>query len=253
MAQLITAIKDTWLKKTTNMAFLLSEKSGEKSKVEEGRSFGVKQQVQAKGRHLQCELDYGAGTWWIYSPHWDIEEFKVAGNNVEAIYQDAMAFMLQWEGGYVNHPNDRGGATNRGVIQRNYDAYRRSEGLPTRSVRYIETGEVKEIYRTRYWEASKANILAERSREVAIVHFDWAVNSGVSRAMRTLQECLRTTPDGVWGANTEAAWKSSNPSEILNCYLQRREQLYRLWGRGSQLVFLNGWLNRLNSLKRTIG
>jgi len=42
--------------------------------------------------------------------------------------------VLKHEGGYVNHPKDPGGATNKGVIQRTYDTWRKSMGLAPRSV-----------------------------------------------------------------------------------------------------------------------
>ena len=51
-----------------------------------------------------------------------------------AEFIDALPFVLQWEGGYVNHPNDPGGATNKGVTQKVYDAWRAKNGLPAREV-----------------------------------------------------------------------------------------------------------------------
>lgn len=158
-------------------------------------------------------------------------------------------FVLRWEGGYVNHPNDRGGATNKGVIQSTYNAYRDDKGLSRRSVRHISNDEVQEIYRDRYWKAARCHEIAERSESLAIAHFDWAVNAGTGRAIKTLQECTGTIVDGVWGPNTRKSFEATNPNQVLNCYLNRREQLYRRWGRGSQAVFLDGWLNRLNDLR----
>ena len=45
-------------------------------------------------------------------------------------FQRILPYLLQDEGGYVNDPADRGGATNKGVIQRTYDAYRKGKGMP---------------------------------------------------------------------------------------------------------------------------
>jgi hypothetical protein len=50
-------------------------------------------------------------------------------------FDAAMPFVLRWEGGFVNHPNDPGGATNKGVTQKVYDGWRTSRGQGTRSVR----------------------------------------------------------------------------------------------------------------------
>ena len=40
------------------------------------------------------------------------------------MFERALTFVLRWEGGYVDHPADPGGATNYGVTQRTYDAWR---------------------------------------------------------------------------------------------------------------------------------
>jgi lysozyme family protein len=66
-------------------------------------------------------------------------------------FERALEFTLQWEGGYVDHPNDPGGATNKGVTQGVYDAFRKARGLPTRPVRELSTEECREIYYQHYW------------------------------------------------------------------------------------------------------
>lgn len=95
--------------------------------------------------------------------------------------------VLAEEGGYVNDPHDRGGETNRGVTQRTYDSWRRARGLRVQSVRYISETEVRSIYRERYWDLIRADRLPSG---VNFVVFDWAVNSGVSRAVKGLQQAL---------------------------------------------------------------
>ena len=58
-------------------------------------------------------------------------------------FQESLPFILRWEGGYVNHPNDPGGPTNKGVTQKVYDAWRRRQGLPTCDVKLIEDQEAR--------------------------------------------------------------------------------------------------------------
>ena len=53
-------------------------------------------------------------------------------------FDASLPFILRWEGGFVDHPADRGGATNKGVTQRVYDAWRARQGQAPRSVRLIE-------------------------------------------------------------------------------------------------------------------
>ena len=63
-----------------------------------------------------------------------------------ADFERALDFVLEVEGGYTNDPVDRGGATNKGILQRVYDRYRKAEGLRPADVRRIlnmEAGKLK--------------------------------------------------------------------------------------------------------------
>ncbi|RTH00928.1 hypothetical protein CSW50_10075 [Thermus scotoductus] len=100
-------------------------------------------------------------------------------------FERALAFVLRWEGGYSDHPDDPGGATNYGITQATYDAWRKRQGLPTRPVREISMDEVRAIYRTRYWDPLPARY-AEKDPPLALALFDYAVNSGLGAARRAL-------------------------------------------------------------------
>jgi len=108
-------------------------------------------------------------------------------------YQTALAAVLKHEGGYANHPRDPGGATMKGVTQRVYDAFRRNKSLPTRLVRDIADDELQAIYRRQYWDATSCDDLPSG---VDYAVFDFAVNSGVSRAATYLQTVLGVGVDG---------------------------------------------------------
>jgi lysozyme family protein len=127
-------------------------------------------------------------------------------------FQITTDWLLVHEGGYVNHPKDPGGATNRGVIQRTYDAYRVRKGLDKRSVKLITNEEVWEIYKTQYWNPIAGDLLPS-GLDYAV--YDFSVNSGASRAIRFLQELLRVKVDGVIGNATLAAIQGHNNIEQL--------------------------------------
>lgn len=170
------------------------------------------------------------------------------------IYDLALEQVLKWEGGYVNHPNDPGGATNFGVTQRVYNAYRRREALTTRSVRHINRTEVEEIYRDRYWQLARCD---KMPAFLAMSHFDWSVNTGRKRAMRHLQQVIGTTADGIWGPNTKEALRRAlnarGEDKVLYQYLARRERYYEWLGSKPRFrVFRRGWMNRLNDLRREL-
>ena len=171
----------------------------------------------------------------------------------KSAFSTALNFVLRWEGGYVNHPADPGGETNYGVTRSVYSHYRKSKGLVDRSVRLITAFEVREIYKQNYWLVASCDLLPPH---LALCHFDWAVNSGTTRAIKTLQQVVGVTTDGIIGPLTKQATSNAALAhkEVWLCdrYCAIREGCYRRWGVGSQAVFLKGWLNRLNALRNEI-
>lgn len=121
-------------------------------------------------------------------------------------------WLLVHEGGYVNNKKDPGGATNKGITQKTYDAYRKRKNLPLSAVNFINDAEVFEIYRSQYWNTIIGDELPS-GLDYAL--YDFSVNSGPSRAIRFLQELLHVTPDGVIGNITLAAIRSHNNIELL--------------------------------------
>ena len=167
-------------------------------------------------------------------------------------FADALAFVLRWEGGYVNHPNDPGGATNKGVTQKVYDTWRARQGQAVQGVAQITDAEVHAIYEVSYWLASKCQLLAS---PLDLAQFDTAVNMGVGRAVKFLQQAVGATPDGNFGPGTQQCLANCDTGDTLVAYCATREAFYRdLVIRNPKLgVFLKGWLNRLNALRKQIG
>lgn len=152
---------------------------------------------------------------------------------------------LKHEGGYVNHPRDPGGATNFGVIQRTYDAYRRNKGLNTQSVREISKDEVAEIYRKQYWSKVNGDELPDGLDYVA---YDAGVNSGPSRGAKWLQQALKVTPDGVVGQITvDKARAASDKKAIVRLACQLRMGFLRRLGHWK--TFRKGWTRRVTEVE----
>jgi lysozyme family protein len=166
--------------------------------------------------------------------------------------EQALIFVLQWEGGYVNHPADPGGATMKGITQRVYHKYRAEGRLGTRAVKLISDDEVRDIYQEQYWNAGNCHRLRNR---LDLTQFDTAVNMGVNRATRMLQEASGCTADGRFGPATLAAADSCELRLTLERYCEIREGWYRnrTVERPDQKVFLKGWLNRMKALREQLG
>lgn len=133
-----------------------------------------------------------------------------------------------WEGGWSNHRDDPGGATMYGVIQKVYDAYRKSKGLPLQSVRLITRAEALEIFRTEYWIKSGADKLFPG---VDLAVYDASVNSGVSRGKKWLAS--------VSGLN--------DPSEMVRRICKARlafVKALKIWA-----TFGKGWARRIADIE----
>lgn len=161
----------------------------------------------------------------------------------------ALAFVLKWEGGYSDHPNDPGGATNKGVTQRTYDAWNLRKGHSRRPVRDIADVEVDAIYEADYWLAAHCD---ELPAPLDLVVFDTAVNMGVGRAVRFLQHAVGERDDGEFGPLTREAVLDADPGATALKFCSRREWYYGelVRAKPKMAVFLRGWLNRLDALRR---
>ena len=83
-------------------------------------------------------------------------------------------FILKWEGGFVNDPDDLGGATNKGITLTTYKEYRKRKGLPDPSVddlKNISDEEWTEVLKTMFWDRWQANRIENQS--VANILVDW--------------------------------------------------------------------------------
>ena len=115
------------------------------------------------------------------------------------MFDSALAFILKAEGGYVNDPSDPGGATNQGITQQTYDAFRAKQGKDAYPVKDILPAEVAVIYREEYWTAGRCY---ELPWPLSLVHFDGCVNHGVKVAVGLLQRTVGAKADGVIGPVT---------------------------------------------------
>ena len=158
-------------------------------------------------------------------------------------YAQALKQVLKYEGGYVDHPKDPGGPTNKGVTQAVYDNWRKSQNLSIQSVRAIADSEVAAIYRQEYWDRVSGDNLPSG---VDFAVFDYAVNSGVSRAAKTLQAVVGVTQDGVIGPATIQATKTYVAMTVTNKRLAFMQSL-SIWS-----TFGKGWSARIADVKAQI-
>ena len=123
-----------------------------------------------------------------------------------------MPFVLKEEGGYSNDAHDSGGMTMHGIIQREYDKYRTSKGLPHQWVKNISIDEQNDIYFNEYWLPRCPNLPAG----LDLSFFNIAVNGGPSRAVHLLQQSIGITADGVYGPATAQAVAAIEQADVTS-------------------------------------
>lgn len=163
-----------------------------------------------------------------------------------ANFNKALDRELVYEGGFVNHPRDPGGPTNKGVTQHVYDGYRHNKGEPVRSVRQITLAETRDIYRRQY--ADKVHF-DELPAGIDLVMLDGAINSGPSQATKWLQRALNMNDvDGDLGQATIAATVSHQDHDQLIAEILRR-RLGMLQSLSTWQTFGAGWTKRVANLQ----
>lgn len=160
-------------------------------------------------------------------------------------------FIRRWEGGYVNDPVDKGGATNAGVTIATYREYRKKKGISVTTIddlKHMTASEWHEIFKNLYWDRWQGDRIVSQS--VANILVDWVWGSGV-HGIKIPQRVLGVAQDGVVGAVTIAAVNAQDPRTFFYKIKTEREAfLRRIVERDpSQNRFLKGWLNRLNALR----
>ena len=157
-------------------------------------------------------------------------------------FERCLAEVLKHEGGWSDHSDDPGGATNKGVTLSTYRAWK---GKATKSdLRKISDADVAAIYRAWYWQAVRGDDLPAG---LDLVAFDAAVNSGPSRGARWLQQALGVSDDGKVGPQTVAAAKRAYaPAAVMRAIAIRRGFLKSLktWP-----TFGKGWTARLDAVE----
>lgn len=163
--------------------------------------------------------------------------------------------LIEREGGFSNHADDRGGATKYGITRSTLAAWR-GMSVGTDDVRNLSIDEARRIYRARFFDEPGIERLPFGLR---VPMFDAAVLHGPGAAVRLLQALLRRIGedvgriDGRIGPRTITAAQSANErwGERLVASLaeERRRLIYRLVRRDpAQRVFVNGWLARIDRL-----
>jgi len=154
-----------------------------------------------------------------------------------------LAALLKHEGGFVNHKDDPGGMTNLGVTRKVWETHV-GHAVEEADMRALKPDMVAPLYRKNYWAKAKCDALPSG---VDYTVFDIAVNSGVSRAARILQQAIGLVDDGIIGPNTLAAINGKDPQDLIKKICDIR--LTFLQHLPTWPTFGRGWSKRVDEVK----
>jgi lysozyme family protein len=160
-------------------------------------------------------------------------------------FEKCLELLLQHEGGFNNDSRDNGGMTNLGVTIKVWEEW---VGHPVseKEMRNLTPTMVAPLYKRKYWDACRANELVPG---LDYCVFDVAVNSGVGRAIKLLQQTVGATPDGGYGSITSALVKEAEKDPIKLIELFSAKRLEFLQTLKSFPTFGKGWTRRVVEVK----
>lgn len=152
-------------------------------------------------------------------------------------FKIAVNLTLEKEGILSDHKDDAGGLTKYGISQAAY---------PKLDIAALTKEEAVKIYKRDYWDKA---MCGEIPYPLDVLLFDTAVNHGVDRAVKILQESLGIAADGIIGQKTIAAARNTNNS-IYTVFMINR--MFAYTAAKSWPTFKEGWKNRLVALSKEV-
>ena len=160
-------------------------------------------------------------------------------------YDHCLGLILHHEGGYVNHPKDPCGETNKGITKRVYENWCIEQDLFQKEMKDLKISDVAPIYKNNYWDRVKADALPHG---VDLCVFDFSVNAGTGRGAKYLQTIVGAVSDGAIGPNTLRQvdeWVAMRGEEdLVVAYSDARRRYYKKLRTFD--TFGRGWLRRVD-------
>ncbi len=155
----------------------------------------------------------------------------------------------KWEGQYMDHPSDPGGATNMGITIHTLSVWRGHQ-VSKADVQALSRNEAWQIMKAKYYDIVRGDDLPIG---VATAVHNAAVLSGPGRAAKWLQQCVQVlggavTVDGAIGNQTINAVLQIDGTRLMEQFFARQEAFYR--SLATFKVFGNGWMSRLDDVRR---
>lgn len=160
----------------------------------------------------------------------------------------SLSLVLKHEGGWADNPKDPGGATMKGVTIGTFRRYVKPNATKD-DLRKITDQQIATVYRRQFWDAIGG---AELPDGIDYAVFDFAVNSGPTRAAQYLQKVVGVAQDGKIGPATIKATKAVLPATVIHKLCDERLAfMKRIKSKGKLLwdTFGKGWDRRVKEVR----
>lgn len=173
-------------------------------------------------------------------------------------FDEAVAYLLNNEGGLSENPYDHGGTTNfgisfrflRNVLPENIRRYGVFGEVVEQTIKDLTIDQAKLIYRGEFWEHAAFDQI--NNQDICNYIFDMAVNMGIAPSIKCAQRACwavkrrrELVDDGILGENTLTAIKMCD-FMLLPAMRSERAGYYRIIiaKDHEQEKFINGWMTR---------
>lgn len=169
-----------------------------------------------------------------------------------AEFLSAQPLVIKNEGGYCEIPGDKGGETYCGISRNNFPNWPGwqtiDDNKPLSYNEVIDDDNLKSLinqfYKANFWDKILGDAID--SQAVAAYLYDFKVNAGAN-AVKCVQRIVGVTVDGGFGNGTLEAVNGYS-GDLLSDLHTARCDYYKEIAQNGSAKFLNGWINRANSM-----
>ena len=176
----------------------------------------------------------------------------------QAKFDSVIGYSFDFEGGYANNKNDRGGETKFGITAPFLEDYKYAlPGGKGKLINELTKEDAKLLYKAQ-WD--KYNLGYIHDKDLTLLLNDYMINSYARNVAKRVQNILNSNGanlkiDGIFGKETLNAINDVDKKWLIKQILIDRYHWYRKSVQNDkvQIEHYKGWINRLNKIAQKVG
>jgi lysozyme family protein len=172
-------------------------------------------------------------------------------------FEDAIAVVLNNEGGLRVHPDEPGGAANFGITVVTLRQYRKDPNVGIEDVKNLALDEAKQIYRDLYWD--RVHLDKVEGKLSATILMDQAINKGTGGVQQLLVRSLNWRDKSHFNEHTPIDTLITAVNQVPDREFFRRfladvqlDYVNIAVGNHEKMQYLRGWLIRTHNLMKLL-